>query len=503
VEVINKYKASPEERTRAVYIGRPSPLQNPFPITDSCNREQSIERFRAYFIARIIERDQRILSAIESLKEDDLIMCYCKPAACHGDTVKEIWEFFHREGGVSQSLELFDWVYGNVQKKGTMMSTNVQCLLALEHPEHKSLNDDAKAVELYRNYLARQIMARDPAVENAFRGIIENQTELNITPMTPYEASKLVIIAEFVSEFRKNNLEYELAYHHFKNDHNHQKIDFDPAEDGITHINVYSKGKTELGRLLSNFGHTPFKHPEYGYFSSVEAFWYWLSLGKQHDNLRSLYGFQAKKEGSVLRDALEKQGNKKPEMKGFNAEIKKAILCKIEQNERLCSLLKNSSIPLTHYYIWGDEKEYRITYPEAFSWIHEYIEDVRDFLNGKAHKLLIAGSRTINDDDLVRACYRDLKIKVIEFVSGVAKRGPDASCITIAAEENLPCMKFPADWDKNGKAAGFIRNEEMAQYATFGLILWDGESHGSKHMIERCKFYGIQHVVIRSNKTAA
>lgn len=30
-----------------------------------------------------------------------------------------------------------------------------------------------------------------------------------------------------------------------------------PLEDGITHINVYSKGATELGRLLTNFAHTP------------------------------------------------------------------------------------------------------------------------------------------------------------------------------------------------------------------------------------------------------
>lgn len=501
MEVINKHRASPEERTRAKYIGRPSALQNPFPITDTCDRDLSVKKFRAYFIARIVERDQAILAALEALSEDDLLMCYCKPAACHGDLVKEIWEFFHREGGISKSLELFDWVYGGINKKGTTMSTNIQCLLTLEHPDHKSLDDDAKAVDLYRNHLARLIMTRDPAVENAFRNIVGNQVELDITPMTPYEASKLVIIAEFVSEFKKDNAEYEVAYHHFKNQHNHQKIDYDPSEDGITHINVYSKGKTELGRLLSNFGHTPFKHPDYGYFSSVEAFWYWLSLGKQHDNLRSLYGYQAKKEGGTLREALEKQGNKKPEIKGFKAEIKKAILCKIEQNDRLSSLLKNSTLPLTHYYVWGDEKDYRITYPEAYAWIHEYISDVRDFLNGKAHKLLIAGSRTINDLDLVRACYKDLKIKVIEFVSGMAKKGPDASCLDIAEEEGLPCAKFPADWDTHKKAAGFIRNEEMAQYATFGLILWDGVSHGSKHMIERCKFYGIQHVVIRSNKS--
>jgi hypothetical protein len=54
-------------------------------------------------------------------------------------------------------------------------------------------------------------------------------------------------------------------------------MDIKPSEDGVTHINVYSRGNTELGRLLSNFAHTPFSHPEFGEFASVEGFWYWLS----------------------------------------------------------------------------------------------------------------------------------------------------------------------------------------------------------------------------------
>ena len=37
-----------------------------------------------------------------------------------------------------------------------------------------------------------------------------------------------------------------------------------PKDDGVTHINIYSKGQTELGGLLSNFSRTPFVHPKYG-----------------------------------------------------------------------------------------------------------------------------------------------------------------------------------------------------------------------------------------------
>lgn len=43
---------------------------------------------------------------------------------------------------------------------------------------------------------------------------------------------------------------------------------------------------------------------------------------------------------------------------------------------------------------------------------------------------------------------------------------------------------FPADWDKHGRAAGPIRNSEMGQFADKLIAFWDGESKGTKHMID-------------------
>ncbi len=499
MRVINKYKASKEELAKAVYIGRPSALENPFKLSSEMSRDKSVKRFRSYFINEIAQRNQAIISALESLNEEDLLLCHCAPLACHGDTVKEIWEFLNRSGGVAVSLDLFDWVYRDEIKKGIKMSTELNYLLTLEPAGYSALNNEDDSIIPYRVNLSRLIMTRDAAVENAFRHVVNNPDELNTTAMTPYESAKLSTLKNFVVEFRLYNSDYEAAYHRFKENHNHERIDYDPKDDGVTHINIYSKGKTELGRLLSNFGHTPFKHPDYGFFSSIEAFWYWLSLGKSNDNLRSLYGYQAKKEGAALRVALEKQGNKPPHIDNFKAEIKKAILCKIEQNERLSSLLKNSTLPLTHYYVWGDEKDYRITYPEKYAWIHEYIADVRDYLNGKAHKVIIAGSRDLNKDDLIRKILAEQNLKIVEFVSGTAK-GPDTTCIKIAKEMEIPCKLMPADWDTHKKSAGFIRNNEMAQYGTYALLFWDGSSHGTKQMAERCKYYGIPHHVFRIDK---
>jgi hypothetical protein len=68
-----------------------------------------------------------------------------------------------------------------------------------------------------------------------------------------------------------------------------------PSEDGIGHINVYSKAKTKLGRELSNFSFSPFTHPEDGKFNSIEGYWYWL--GCKQEKLRKVWGYAAKRLG--------------------------------------------------------------------------------------------------------------------------------------------------------------------------------------------------------------
>ena len=69
--------------------------------------------------------------------------------------------------------------------------------------------------------------------------------------------------------------------------------------DGINCINIYSKGVTELGRLLSNFARIPI-HGNGHIFASVEAWWYWYTTGKVHHHLKNLHGFKAKEEGRKL-----------------------------------------------------------------------------------------------------------------------------------------------------------------------------------------------------------
>ena len=71
----------------------------------------------------------------------------------------------------------------------------------------------------------------------------------------------------------------------------------DSTTDGVDHINVYSQGKTQLGRNLSNFSRFPICTDD-GNFYSIEGYWYWLLT--KDDSLRKMWGFKAKAHGREM-----------------------------------------------------------------------------------------------------------------------------------------------------------------------------------------------------------
>lgn len=107
-------------------------------------------------------------------------------------------------------------------------------------------------------------------------------------------------------------------------------------------------------------------------------------------------------------------------------------------------------------------------------------------------KLVIAGSRTIvNIQHLYNAILTlDLgdivRNEVTEIISGGAN-GADKLGEILATKLNKDLIIIPAEWDKYGKGAGYRRNEDMAELGDAVLVLYDGISKGSKHMIELAK----------------
>jgi hypothetical protein len=125
----------------------------------------------------------------------------------------------------------------------------------------------------------------------------------------------------------------------------------------------------------------------------------------------------------------------------------------------------------------------------------EYQEQL-GLITHKDFYMLIAGSRTFNNYELLKErCdfYLQNQKGVIHIVSGGA-RGADALAERYAKEKGYELHVFPADWDRYGKAAGYIRNEQMhkyiAQFEKRGVIcFWDGQSKGTAHNFELCKTY--------------
>lgn len=128
-------------------------------------------------------------------------------------------------------------------------------------------------------------------------------------------------------------------------------------------------------------------------------------------------------------------------------------------------------------------------------------------------KLIIAGSRTITlSPEAIIDFLRIYKIKPLEIVSGEAK-GIDESgknfyysekkasfgCNGLNHERVSFLKGFPADWNTHGKAAGPIRNRQMAEYADALLLIWDGKSRGSANMKKEMEKLGkpIYEVIIK------
>lgn len=110
-------------------------------------------------------------------------------------------------------------------------------------------------------------------------------------------------------------------------------------------------------------------------------------------------------------------------------------------------------------------------------------------------KVIIAGTRY--KDPVNKIPFDDFKLvleaidragaergayEITEIVSGKAI-GVDQLGERYATMKGIPIKEMPANWAMHGKAAGPIRNREMAEYADVAIIIWDGISPGTRNMI--------------------
>jgi hypothetical protein len=106
-------------------------------------------------------------------------------------------------------------------------------------------------------------------------------------------------------------------------------------------------------------------------------------------------------------------------------------------------------------------------------------------------RVIIAGSRNITDYNIMKDAVKKSNFVIDTIISGGA-RGVDSLAEEYARYYNIPLDVMKADWDKHGKSAGYKRNVEMAKSAEALIAVWDGESKGTKHMIDIAEERGLK-----------
>ena len=114
----------------------------------------------------------------------------------------------------------------------------------------------------------------------------------------------------------------------------------------------------------------------------------------------------------------------------------------------------------------------------------------------KPVRIIVAGGRDFTNYEYLSYSLNaiisnnNIPLSDITIVCGLAK-GADSLGAKWARENNVHVAEFPAEWDKYGKSAGYIRNKQMAKYATKSVVFWDFKSKGTGHMIDLSREYNL------------
>lgn len=121
-------------------------------------------------------------------------------------------------------------------------------------------------------------------------------------------------------------------------------------------------------------------------------------------------------------------------------------------------------------------------------------------------KVIIAGSRSVEDYSVVKKAIEKSGFEISEVVSGTA-HGVDKLGEKWAKKNGIKVKRFPANWsdinnphalikeNKYGKynaLAGFERNEDMAIYSDGLIVIIKGESEDTKNIIEMAEKYQLE-----------
>lgn len=109
-------------------------------------------------------------------------------------------------------------------------------------------------------------------------------------------------------------------------------------------------------------------------------------------------------------------------------------------------------------------------------------------------RVLVCGGRYYEDEQRVFEALDELS-GVSEVIEGGAK-GADFFAKSWAKIRNIPRRTFPADWDRLGKAAGYIRNKQMLEEGKPDLVVAFPGGKGTANMIKLAREANVEVIEI-------
>lgn len=140
--------------------------------------------------------------------------------------------------------------------------------------------------------------------------------------------------------------------------------------DGTDHINIWDKGNTLLGQLLSHSAALSFTHSIFGRFSTVESFWHYIRSVERDDRIRTMSGITLKRFSEKLQTVR---------VRNFKAIIMDTNWQKIKQYPDLLEELRDSELPIECYYHYKREDGVRIR-PNFSPWLILGFVEIRNAL---------------------------------------------------------------------------------------------------------------------------
>lgn len=103
-------------------------------------------------------------------------------------------------------------------------------------------------------------------------------------------------------------------------------------------------------------------------------------------------------------------------------------------------------------------------------------------------RVIVCGGRDFADQDVVDN-FLD-SIVITEVIHGGAS-GADTLAGRWAQRRGVPVKVYPADWNKHGRAAGPIRNQQMLDTEDPTAVIAFPGGRGTADMVRRAEDYGV------------